>query len=228
MEGFAEYNPVKLTGDMSLTQRQQSIDAFQKGPARVFVGSIQAAGVGITLTAASTVIFCVLDWVPGNMQQAEDRCHRIGQHDSVNVQHIVVDRSIDARRAKTLLEKQAIIDKALDDPIAKIPIVVEPERKRPADPTLTPERVKATQQALRFLALMDQDHASDQNGIGFNGGDSGFGHRLAELTALTPRQALAGIRMVKKYHRQLAGRFGPEILVALYGAEDDLVKEYAA
>ena len=227
MEGFAEYNPVKLTGDMSLTQRQQSIDAFQKGAARVFVGSIQAAGVGITLTAASSVVFAELDWVPGNMQQAEDRCHRIGQHDSVNVQHIVVDRSIDARRAKTLLEKQAIIDKALDDPIAKVPIVVEPERKR-SDPVLTPERVKATQQALRFLALMDQDHASDQNGIGFNGGDSGFGHRLAELTALTPRQALAGIRMVKKYHRQLAGRFGPEILVTLYGAEDDLVKEYAA
>lgn len=228
MEGFAEYNPVKLTGEMSITQRQQSIDAFQKGAARVFVGSIQAAGVGITLTAASNVVFAELDWVPGNMQQAEDRLHRIGQHDSVNVQHIVVDRSIDARRAKTLLEKQAIIDKALDDPIAKEMIVIEPERKRPADPTLTPERVKAAQQALRFLALMDQDYALDQNGIGFNGGDTGFGHRLAELAVLTPRQALAGIRMVKKYHRQLAGRFGPEILVTLYGADDELVKEHLA
>ena len=56
-----------------------------------------------------------LDWVPGNMSQAEDRCHRIGQEDSVLVQHLVVDGSIDARMAEALVGKQKVLDKALDN-----------------------------------------------------------------------------------------------------------------
>jgi SWI/SNF-related matrix-associated actin-dependent regulator 1 of chromatin subfamily A len=107
---------VKLTGgEKNLEIRQQAIDRFQQYPeVKVFVGSIQAAGVGITLTAADTEIFVELDPVPGNVTQAEDRCHRIGQLNMVTVYHVVFADSIDCQLAYILLEKQEIIDRALD------------------------------------------------------------------------------------------------------------------
>lgn len=105
---------VQITGDTSMQAREDAVEAFQNGKAQVFLGNIQAAGVGITLTASSHVIFAELDWVPGNMSQAEDRCHRIGQTDSVTVQHLVLEGSLDAVMAVTLVEKQAVQDDALD------------------------------------------------------------------------------------------------------------------
>ncbi len=106
---------VKISGDDKVEDRQESIKQFQNNPKiKIFVGSILAAGAGITLTAASTVVFAELDWTPGNMQQAEDRCHRIGQKDTVMVYHLIVDGSIDVKISKMLLDKQANIDKALN------------------------------------------------------------------------------------------------------------------
>lgn len=81
---------------------------------RVFVGSILASGVGITLVRAKVVVFAEIDWVPGNMTQAEDRVHRIGQYDGVLIQHLVINGSPDARMIHALLSKQAVADAALD------------------------------------------------------------------------------------------------------------------
>lgn len=60
------------------------------------------------------MVFSELDWVPGKVMQDEDRCHRVGQVNSVLVQHLVFDESVDANMAKTIVSKQQIIDKALD------------------------------------------------------------------------------------------------------------------
>lgn len=106
---------VRFVGADSQEKRQQSIDAFQSdATVQVFIGSIAAAGVGITLTQSSNVVFAELDWTPAAMRQAEDRCHRLGQKNSVLVQHIVFDGSIDAMLAKTLIKKQQIISESID------------------------------------------------------------------------------------------------------------------
>lgn len=106
---------VTLTGETSLQDRQLAVDRFQKEDGiKLFIGSIQAAGVGLTLTAASIVIFAELDWTPANLTQAEDRCHRIGQAQCVNVYHVVLAGSLDERIATAVIRKQEISDSALD------------------------------------------------------------------------------------------------------------------
>ncbi len=109
---------VAITGATPLQQRQEAIDAFQNDPlCRVIIGSIGAMGVGFTLTAASHEIFVELDPRPMAMNQAEDRAHRIGQKESLLIQHLVADGSLCARIAKILVQKQEVISKVLDSAV---------------------------------------------------------------------------------------------------------------
>lgn len=106
---------VQIDGRCSTKIRQEAVDAFQEDPeVRLMVAGIRAAGEGLTLTAASHEVFAELDWTPARNQQAEDRCHRIGQVNSVLIQHLVIDGSIDAMIAKLLIHKQWIADQVLD------------------------------------------------------------------------------------------------------------------
>ena len=104
---------VLLYGGMSDREKDASVQAFQNGNAKLFIGQITAAGTGITLTASSTVVFAELDWVPGNVIQAEDRCHRMGQKDNVLVIHLVLRDSLDSRIVKALVRKQQIIEEVI-------------------------------------------------------------------------------------------------------------------
>jgi len=71
---------VTHNGPMSTTQKQKSVDAFQKNPkVKVFIGNIKSSGVAITLTEATVVVFNSFSWVPGDNEQAEDRCIFSGQ-----------------------------------------------------------------------------------------------------------------------------------------------------
>lgn len=68
-----------LAGETPSAKRQQMVDNFQSGVSPVFIGTFGAAGVGITLTAARTIILMDRPWTPGDALQAEDRVRRIGQ-----------------------------------------------------------------------------------------------------------------------------------------------------
>jgi SWI/SNF-related matrix-associated actin-dependent regulator 1 of chromatin subfamily A len=96
-------------------ERDQAVQRFQHdAECRVFVGGIAAAGVGLTLTASAHVVFAELDPTPGVMNQCEDRAHRVTQKESVLVQHILTDRSLDARIAQILVQKQEQITRGID------------------------------------------------------------------------------------------------------------------
>ena len=218
-EGLAEFNPVEVTGNTSISDRQLAVEDFQNRPeCRVFIGNIQSAGVGLTLTAARTVVFAELDWVPGHVSQAEDRAHRIGQKDNVNVYHLVVDGSIDSWLARTIMKKQAVI-KAVTDEGGALPAKIKGIRKsEPPAPKaklngldrrhlmdkldLTEEKMEEALVGVKLLASAC-DHAQALDGAGFNKVDAAFGHKLAECSALSPRQADAARHLCWKYKRQL-------------------------
>ncbi|OEU13932.1 hypothetical protein FRACYDRAFT_164950, partial [Fragilariopsis cylindrus CCMP1102] len=85
-----------LNGDTSMEDRSIAVHRFQTDPSvTLFIGSIRAAGLGITLTAASHVVFIEMDWSPLIVQQAEDRCHRVGQKSSVLVQYLFFRNTVD-------------------------------------------------------------------------------------------------------------------------------------
>ncbi len=81
---------------------------------QLIVCSIEVAGQGLTLTQASNVAFLELDWTPAKHDQAEDRCHRIGQQDAVNASYLFAADTVDETMATLLERKRAIVGAVTD------------------------------------------------------------------------------------------------------------------
>ena len=110
---------VTVTGRDSAAMKQAAVDSFQQGKSRLIICSIKAAGVGLTLTAASRVAFIEFPWTYADCQQCEDRCHRIGQRDNVTCYYLIGRGTIDGRLYQIIHDKRAIANRimAADDEI---------------------------------------------------------------------------------------------------------------
>jgi len=104
-----------IHGDDDVETRQANVDRFQTDPdCKLIVCSLKAGGVGITLTAASNVAFVEQGWNPADMEQAEDRCHRIGQKSSVNIWNFIAPETIDVEIADLIAAKKLVVDAATE------------------------------------------------------------------------------------------------------------------
>jgi SWI/SNF-related matrix-associated actin-dependent regulator of chromatin subfamily A-like protein 1 len=125
-----------VVGDDSVTQRDAAVAAFQDpaGP-QLIICSTRVAGQGITLTRASNVAFLDLEWSPAMHDQAEDRCHRIGQRDAVSAWYLLAAETIDESMAEVLARKRGIVgavtDGRRDESEAVVQSVVRALRQKP-------------------------------------------------------------------------------------------------
>lgn len=132
--GREKFGPPRVAptviGGMSARAKQRAVDRFQDDPrARAFVGQVEAAGVGLNLTAAQHVVFVEASWVPSTLEQAADRCHRIGTRGNVTVDLLVIHASIDEHMLRRALEKLDVIESVVP--------VSEWQTRTPRDPADT-------------------------------------------------------------------------------------------
>lgn len=106
-----------LTGATAMNDRGGMEEEFQKLQSTqeaVWISTIDAGGMGLTLTSADCVIFMDKDWVPAKNQQAEDRAHRIGQHDNVLIVSLIARDTVEEKIELTLERKQGLVNSIIE------------------------------------------------------------------------------------------------------------------
>lgn len=103
------------TGDVSQANRDRTVQAFQRGDVQIFAGTIAAGGEGITLHRASQCIFLDRAWNPTRNRQAEDRLHRIGQENPVQIIDLIARNTVDLGRRQRIANKWSQLALILGD-----------------------------------------------------------------------------------------------------------------
>uniref|UniRef100_A0A7S3QB74 Uncharacterized protein n=1 Tax=Chaetoceros debilis TaxID=122233 RepID=A0A7S3QB74_9STRA len=138
---FKGVGHIRIDGSVNSAERAARVKKFQnKAQVRLGLLSITAAGVGLTLTAASSVIFAELHWTPGVLAQAEDRCHRIGQVNAVNIMYCVckdTDLSVDPALWKMLGRKVSNLGRMIDGEKGASMNAVDTENGAPSEQELS-------------------------------------------------------------------------------------------
>jgi len=118
MERFPD--AAHLLGRDSTVAREATVRAFQGedgatgDPPQLIVCATRVAAQGITLTRASNVAFLELEWTPAMHDQAEDRCHRIGQRDAVTAWYLLAAGTIDETMARLIARKRGLVAAVTD------------------------------------------------------------------------------------------------------------------
>jgi hypothetical protein len=112
----AGVSAVTFYGETSEDDRMKARARFQDDPGlKVFIGQVRTGGVGITLHAASTVIYLSNTFSTEDRVQSEDRAHRIGQTKSVNYYDLVVPNTVDIKIIAVLRENKRVSDEVMRD-----------------------------------------------------------------------------------------------------------------
>ncbi|AQK54391.1 Protein PHOTOPERIOD-INDEPENDENT EARLY FLOWERING 1 [Zea mays] len=105
------YTYLRLDGSTPPEERQTLMQRFNTNPKFfLFILSTRSGGVGINLVGADTVIFYDSDWNPAMDQQAQDRCHRIGQTREVHIYRLISESTIEENILKKANQKRALDD----------------------------------------------------------------------------------------------------------------------
>jgi SNF2 family DNA or RNA helicase len=232
-----------ILGGVKAEDRTRIEDDFQAGKLKGIAATIAAGGVGITLTRSHNAIFTDLEWTPALNAQAEDRICRIGQTRGCIITILQAEHELDERITELLMRKQRLITETVDEARAPVSMTegtrdaeiaammkaADEELARASASKPEPETIQKPNgkwrmpqtpqeewgmEALKTLAMLDPDRASEENEVGFNSADGVVGHSLAgQLTAkggLTNAQWSLVVRLCKKYHRQVGRCPGDE------------------
>lgn len=106
-----KYNPALVYGAISNEVREANVKAFQTIPeCNIILGNYQTMGTGINLTASSTIVEYELPWTAADEEQAQDRCHRIGQFNPVNIIRLVTNNTYDAINEQIVDDKERLAE----------------------------------------------------------------------------------------------------------------------
>jgi hypothetical protein len=213
-----------IMGDTNQEDRQLAVDLFQEGLLKGIACTIKAGGVGLTLTRASKMIFCDMEWNPSLNVQAEDRICRIGQQaDQLQYIRLVSDCEMDKHVLRLLDKKAKMIQDAIENEVEveqTTHIVEETQEemaKRVAKANaskakqitqgakvrdLPPEVITDLVMAFRDM-LYHCDGAKSRDGEGFNATDAYTARVIFGSINQDPQVASHALEMIKKYKGQI-------------------------
>lgn len=116
-EGLQEFNPSVVQGGMSALQKDEAIHVFTKGKSRILLAQLHTIGFGIDglQNVCDTMVFAELDWSPSVMAQAIDRLRRIGQKNTVFVDYLVAEGTMEKDIELIVAWKKKVIHEVIDE-----------------------------------------------------------------------------------------------------------------
>ena len=127
---FGEDTVVTYFGDTKDQDRQEIVKTFQdeESPVRFFVANQQTGGYGLTLTAASTVVYYSNNYDLEKRIQSEDRAHRIGQKNNVTYIDIICEGTVDENIVSSLRNKIDLASQSLGETLKEW--LIESKKKK--------------------------------------------------------------------------------------------------